>query len=168
MAVPKTKNELRDRSATNFMLLTDLVASYSDKEKEANFPPGFLNRNIRDVLAHLHHWHKLFLGWYSIGLKGQKPDVPAKGYSWKDSRALNTEIQRKYTTVPLNDILSLLQDSHLQVHQTISKHSEKELFEKKRFNWTGSSNLATYLRGASSSHYDWALKLIKRAKKKIL
>ncbi|HOP45228.1 MAG TPA: ClbS/DfsB family four-helix bundle protein, partial [Flavobacteriales bacterium] len=38
----------------------------------------------------------------------------------------------------------------------------EELFEKKRYRWTGSTSLGAYLVSATSSHYDWALKLIQK------
>jgi hypothetical protein len=45
-------------------------------------------------------------------------------------------------------------------------HSDEELFEKKRYQWTGTTSLGSYLVSATSSHYEWALKLIKRARRK--
>ena len=59
----------------------------------------------------------------------------------------------------------MLDDSYTEVQAIIKKHSEKDLFAKKKFNWTGTTSLAAYLISATSSHYDWALKLIKKAKK---
>ncbi len=55
-----------------------------------NFPEGTLNRNIRDVLAHLHEWHLMVQGGYDR----EKPDIPAKGYTWKTTPDLNREIQK--------------------------------------------------------------------------
>ena len=45
---------------------------------------------------------------------------------------------------------------------------DDELFEKKRYKWTGSTSLGAYLVSATSSHYDWAFKLIKKCLKKQL
>ncbi|MEM7107806.1 MAG: ClbS/DfsB family four-helix bundle protein [Bacteroidota bacterium] len=49
----------------------------------------------------------------------------------------------------------------------IEEHSEEELFEKKRYKWTGTTSLAAYLISATSSHYDWALKLMKKCFKQL-
>ena len=43
---------------------------------------------------------------------------------------------------------------------------DEELFTKKKYHWTGSTSLGSYLVSATSSHYDWALKLIRKSIKK--
>ncbi len=165
MPRPKTKDELLELSETNFVLLNELVDSYSTKEQAAEFPKGTLNRNIRDVLAHLHHWHSMFMDWYAVGMKGEKPVMPAEGYTWKTVPELNRVIREKYKNVALNEARVHLNQSYQQVQKIIEKHSNEELFEKKRYKWTGSTSLGSYLVSATSSHYDWAYKLIKKAKK---
>lgn len=165
MAVPKTKNELLEQCQDNFHKLNDFIDSLSEKEKLSEFPPGTMNRNIRDVLAHLYHWHLMFLDWYTIGMKGNKPDMPAKGYTWKDIKKLNRHIREKYRNYHFDDIRSSLKKTHLQLQSIINKHTENELFIKKRYPWTGTSSLATYIRSNTSSHYNWALMLIKKVKK---
>lgn len=112
MPRPKSKEGLLIAKRENYQKLMVLVDSYSPKEQEKDFPPGTLNRNIRDVFGHLYHWQILFVGWYTTGMKGENPNIPAKGY-----------------------------------------------------NWTGSNSLAAYIIGATSSHYAWAHKLIKKCKK---
>lgn len=165
MPRPKTKDELLELSETNFVLLNELVDSYSTKEQAAEFPKGTLNRNIRDVLAHLHHWHLMFMDWYAVGMKGEKPLMPAEGYTWKTVPDLNRVIREKYKTIELKEVRAKLNQSYQQVQKIIEKHSNEELFEKKRYKWTGSTSLGSYLVSATSSHYDWAYKLIKKAKK---
>jgi hypothetical protein len=165
MSRPKTKNELIEFSQKSFAKLNELVDSYPTEEKLAEFPKGTMNRNIRDVLAHLHHWHLLMLTWYDEGMNDKKPEMPAKGYSWKTVPELNREIQRKYDNIHLDKIRKDLTLSFKQLQKVIAQHSNDELFEKKRFKWTGTTSLASYLISATSSHYEWAFKLIKNAKK---
>lgn len=165
MPRPKTKDELLELSQKNYVLLNELVDSYSAEEQTAEFPKGTLNRNIRDVLAHLHHWHLMLLDWYEVGMKGEKPVMPAEGYTWKTVPELNRVIREKYKNVALNEARTKLNQSYQQVQQIIETHSNEELFEKKRYKWTGSTSLGSYLVSATSSHYDWAYKLIKKANK---
>lgn len=143
----------------------DFIEALPEKEQNAEFPEGTLNRNIRDVLMHLHHWHLMFLDWYQIGMAGQKPAMPAPGYTWKTTPDLNKWIREKYQNTQLAHAMILLQQSFLEVQKIIEQHTDQELFEKKRFKWTGSTSLGAYLVSATSSHYDWALKLIKKVKK---
>ena len=55
MPRPKTKDELIESSHENFRKLDDFINTFSEQEQHREFPKGTLNRNIRDVLAHLHH-----------------------------------------------------------------------------------------------------------------
>ena len=140
----------------------DYVTSFSEEKQRATFPEEYLNRNISDVLAHLHHWHLLFMQWYEVGMNGQKPDMPAKGYSWKTLPDLNREIWRNYKDIGLEEAKKMLASSFESMQQIITKHTEEELFTKKKYGWTGTTSLAAYLISATSSHYDWAYKLIKK------
>jgi hypothetical protein len=165
MSRPKSKPELLELSQKNFEKLNDYVDSYSTEERNVEFPVGTLNRNIRDVLAHLHHWHLMLVDWYEVGMRGEKPDIPAKGHTWKTVPELNRAIQQKYQNVPLLEVRQKLNESFAKVRKIIEQHSDEELFEKKRYPWTGSTSLGAYLISATSSHYDWAYKLIKKGKK---
>lgn len=64
MPKPATKKELIASSKANYEKLTSLINTLSKAEREESFPQGTLNRNIRDVLTHLHHWHLLTLEWH--------------------------------------------------------------------------------------------------------
>ncbi|MEQ9412234.1 MAG: ClbS/DfsB family four-helix bundle protein [Cyclobacteriaceae bacterium] len=165
MPRPQTKTDLVKLSKLNFKRLNDLVDSYSLEEQQVEFPKGTMNRNIRDVLAHLHQWHTMMMEWYEIGMKGEKPEIPAKGYTWKTLPDLNRVIWKKYNHVDLKKIIKWLNESFNQVQKLIAQHTDKELFEKKRYKWTGSTSLGAYFISATSSHYDWAFKLIRRYKK---
>ncbi len=165
MARPKDKADLLNLSKRNFELLMEFIESFSKEEQNIDFPKGTMNRNIRDVLMHLHHWHLMMFDWYTVGMKGEKPDMPAKGYNWKTIPQLNRLIWEKYRESSYEDAKKDLKSSYKKMRSLIEKHSDSELFEKKKYKWTGTTSLGAYLVSATSSHYDWALKLIKKAKK---
>ena len=165
MSRPKNKEQLIALSQGNFDKLNTLVDSFPKDKQSAEFQPGTMNRNIRDVLAHLHHWHLMVLDWHAMGMKGEKPEMPAPGYTWKTLPDLNRKIWEKYKSVDLNQARSDFNSSFKKVQNVIRKHTDEELFEKKRFPWTGSTSLGAYLISATSSHYDWAIKLIKKGMK---
>ncbi len=165
MPRPKTKDELLRLSQKNYSKLIDFADSFSEKEQLTEFPEGYLNRNIRDVLAHLHHWHLMFVDWHKTGMKGDKPDMPAKGYTWKTLPDLNLKIQEKYTGKTPEEVRKMLNGSFNSIQKIINRHTEEELFEKKKYKWTGTTSLGAYLISTTSSHYDWAYKLIKKCKK---
>lgn len=165
MARPTTKEELLKCSRENYRKLIHYIDSLSDEERDADFPDGTMNRNIRDVLAHLHQWHRMMLAWYKVGMEGEKPEMPARGYTWKMTPDLNKKIWEDYHDYSLEEIRKLLDESYKDVQKLIRKHSNNELFKKKYYKWTGSTSLGAYLVSATSSHYDWAYKLIKKAKR---
>ena len=89
MPRPKNKTELIELSNKNYDALMSYVNEMSERDQMAEFPLGTMNQNIRDVLAHLHHWHFMMLEWYQIGMTGVKPPMPAEGYTWKSTPELN-------------------------------------------------------------------------------
>ncbi|HBX66240.1 MAG TPA: hypothetical protein DEG32_08795 [Balneolaceae bacterium] len=167
MPRPKSKQELEELSNENFSRLLGYISTLSEEERNQEFPPGTLNRNIRDILAHLHEWHLMMLNWYEIGMSGKKPEMPAKGYTWKMTSELNHEIQKKFSSTPLTEVESLLRTSFSNLQSIINKHTNEELFDKERYSWTGSTSLGAYLISSTSSHCDWALKLIKKCRKNL-
>lgn len=165
MPRPKTKIELLNISKLNFDKLNDYIDSLSKEQLQTEFPSGTLNRNIRDVIAHLHHWNKLLLSWYDVGLSGEKPPMPAKGYTWKTLPEFNRKVQEQWSNTALYEARELFKQSFLELRKIIKSHTQEDLFEKKKYKWTGTTSMAAYFISATSSHYDWALKLIKKCLK---
>lgn len=165
MPRPKTKNELLDASQENYQQLVNLLEQFSSSQLHDTFPFEHRDRCVRDVLAHLHEWHLMMHRWYETGMNGETPIMPAAGYTWKETPALNQVIFEKYQRSSLKSIRSKLKISHDKMVKIIRKHSEKELFEKRRYTWTGSTSLGSYLISATSAHYLWAIKLLKKYKR---
>ena len=163
MPKPKNKIELIKFSQSNFEQLIAQIDSIPKEKRNQEFPPGTMNRNIRDVLAHLHHWHLMFLGWYEIGMQGKKPPMPAKGYTWKMMPELNQKIWSDYQEVPLETIQKALIESFQKIQLIMEQHTEEELFTKKKYAWTGITSLGVYLISNTSSHYEWGIKQLKKA-----
>lgn len=76
MGRPKNKQELLDLGQANFEKLNAFI-EYMEMDEQLNaFPLGTMNRNISDVLMHLHHWHLMMMDWHKVGMTGVKPDMP--------------------------------------------------------------------------------------------
>ncbi|MGD1893359.1 MAG: ClbS/DfsB family four-helix bundle protein [Cyclobacteriaceae bacterium] len=165
MARPQTKKDLQEQAVKNLNKLMEFIQQLSEEEQRQEFPEGTMNRNIRDVLAHLHRWHLMVLDWYKVGMKGDTPDIPAKGYNWRQLPKLNREIWEKYSSTDLKQVEEMFEQSHDSIMKVVEKHSNDELFERGRYKWTGNNALGAYLVSCTASHYDWALKLIRKARK---
>ena len=129
------------------------------KLKEAHWQR---DKNLRDVLTHLYEWHQLLLKWTDANLWGEaKPFLPAP-YNWKTYGDMNMELWKKHQSTTYEDTVAMLNESHSKVITLIKGFSDIQLFEKNYFSWTGASTLGSYCVSVTASHYDWAIKKIKR------
>lgn len=165
MPRPKTKEELLEANREEFEKLISLIEPLSVTIILKSGACG--QWSIKDILAHLHAWHNLYLTWYREGMAGEKPQMPAQGYTWKTTPALNESIYQEYKDTPLNEVLEKFKESHHKLLEIINSHTDEELFIKKRYAWTGSTSLGSYTVSCTSSHYDWAIKLIKKSLKNL-
>jgi hypothetical protein len=160
MPRPTNKTELLDLSASNYEKILKMIDGVTvDVISEAG---ACAQWSIKDILAHLHGWHLMYLRWYEEGMAGEKPEMPAPGYTWASTPELNAEIHARYKDDALEDILALLNETHHKVMKIIENHSDEELFTKKKYAWTGTTSLGSYTVSAMSSHYDWAIKHVKK------
>lgn len=60
----------------------------------------------------------------------------------------------------------MLAETYKKVPALADKYSDGELFTKKYFSWTESTDLGSYFVSATSTHYEWAIKKIKSYCKK--
>ena len=158
MPRPKTKSELVENNETNFQKLQEIIKKMP---LEMVSEPGACEHwSCKDILAHLHAWHTLYLTWYEVGMAGDKPEMPAPGYTWKTTPEMNAMFYEQYKDMPLDEVRHRLNDTHKKIMMIINSHSDEELFTKKRYAWTGSTSLGSYTISAMSSHYDWANKHI--------
>lgn len=162
MPRPTNKAMLLEQSEQNFDKLFKMVDSLPPEQQEGEFQFEDRDRNIRDVLTHLHEWHLMMLDWYKVGMSGEKPDIPKKGYTWKTLPEMNVEIWKEYQNTSLEDAKEELIKSHKKVMNLIENHSDEELFTKKFYKWTNTTSLGAYFISATSSHYDWAMKKIRK------
>jgi hypothetical protein len=156
----KIKADLHKASQREFEKLLSLVEPLV--EETIGKGGACENWSIKDILAHLYAWNKMYLTWYHEGMSSEKPVMPAPGYAWKTTLELSECIYKDHKDTPYNKMLEKLKGSHQKVMEIIRQNSDKELFTKKRYAWTGSTSLGSYTVSSASSHYDWANKYIKK------
>lgn len=162
MPRPTTKDGLIQTAQMQYDKLADMVEGATQEERTATFLFEDRDRNIRDVLIHLYEWHKLFIDWANDNTKGIDRDFLPKPYNWRTYPQMNVEIWKKHQNTSLEDARKMLENTHYQSMEIIKSFDEEQLFVKKLYKWTGNSNLAAYAISSTSSHYDWAMKKIKR------
>jgi hypothetical protein len=165
MPRPTTRADLIDAAESGFAKLDSLVDSFTPEQLDAEFPFEDRDRRVRDVIVHLSAWHRMMLRWYAEGMAGDKPAIPAAGYTWQTIPELNAVIWEDGQSVGLAEARAELERTHAEVFALIKAHDNAELFTKQRYPWTGSTSLGAYLISATSSHYDWAMKKLRKAKR---
>ena len=93
------------------------------------------------------------------------PFLPAP-YNWKTYPQMNVAFWETHQSTSYTDAEAMLKKTHKEVMALIETFSNEELFSKGAFDWTGTTTLGSYCVSATSSHYDWAFKDIKKALKK--
>lgn len=173
MARPTTKEELLNAANSGYEKLCNLINSMGDerqvipfcfevteKDKEAHW---IRDKNIRDVLIHLYEWHQLVINWVNDNHKNEGiiPFLPVP-YTWKSYSGMNISFWKKHQTTTYEESKQMLSTSHENVIELIESFSDNELFTKAYFKWSGTTSVGGYFVSATSSHYDWAMKKIKR------
>ena len=118
-----------------------------------------------DVLAHVYEWQCMTLSWCKGGREG-KPDLPAKGHTWKTTRQLNVEIYNKHKKSEPKSTIRKLKLAHGRLGKLVESLSEEEFLESGHFLWTRNLPLSSYVAPNTVSHYRWAQKKIKHCLKK--
>ena len=80
---------------------------------------------------------------------------------------MNIEFWKKHQETKYENAVEMLKKSHEDVLKLIEKFSTAQLFDMKQFTWTGTTTLGGCCVSATGSHYDWAIKKIKKYKRQL-
>lgn len=165
MPRPTDKPTLMKQSNEQFEKMWQIINTMPKEEKfeldgkEAHWKR---DKSIRDILIHLHEWHQLLINWIKNHQSNiEKPFLP-EPYTWKTYGDMNVEFWKKHQNTSYEEAEKMVKTSHSDVMALVDKLSDDELFTKKHFSWTGTTNLASYVISTTSSHYDWAIKKLKK------
>ncbi len=151
-------------------LLADIAAERRRLEKNLAglsqgelLEPGVTGAwSVKDILAHLVAWEKLFLGWYSAGVSGDRMETTPVGMCQTAMDSINERIYAQNKDRSLEDVLAEFHASFREVMVVIEAIPEEDMFGKGRYAWTGKLLLADYIAGNTCSHYAWAKNQIRK------
>ncbi len=177
MPRPNTKADLIEASNANFNKLWEIIDSFSEKEFSTEFdfsgnpklkePHWTRDKNVKDILIHLHEWHKLLINWITKNKAGNSVDFLPAPYTFKTIAEMNVKFFENHKNTSYEQAVEMLKNSHDEVMKLIETFSNEELFTKKYFKWSGTTSVGSYCVSATSSHYDWAVKKLKKHKKNV-
>ncbi len=119
--------------------------------------------SVKDVLAHLMDWEQRFIGWYKAGLRGETPETPAPGLTWRELDKLNQRIFDQYRDEPLEEVRAKSSASYQEIVALLEGMSEEELFTPDRYRWLNGERLADWAAANTCNHYYWAKTQIQNA-----
>jgi len=117
---------------------------------------------VHDVVTHLTEWQQMLLRWFDEGRDGHRPEMPAPGFKWNETPALNRAIQQRHADEPVGAALNKFETSCETLHALARELKPSELLEPGHFAWTGKLPLMTYFAANTCSHYHFASKVLKR------
>jgi hypothetical protein len=119
--------------------------------------------SVKDILAHLVEWQQMNFNWYEAGLQGERPAMPAPGFTLRELPRLNEMIYHKHHHRSLNSVLQDYRTYHERMIALIKTVPDTDLVTLGCFLWTGPSwTLSDYFRAATAAHYLWARTRIRR------
>jgi hypothetical protein len=159
------------KHATKAALLEDIRVQRSRLEKNlAGLNANEMMRagaigvwSIKDVLAHLMDWEQRFIGWYQAGLRGETPETPAPGLTWREMDLLNQRIYEQYRDVALEEIQAKYAASYGEILALLQGLPEEELFTPGRYAWLNGARLADWAAANTCNHYYWAKTQIRKS-----
>lgn len=146
----QTKEQFLDEIRKERGKLEDLLAMIPDEEKLAEVTDGM---SVKDFIAHRTEWGRMMIRWYTEARAGGTPAVPTERYKWNQLRELNADIHERFAESQLDEVETQFSEVHDELYTMIEAMSDEELFTKRHYPFTGSSDLVTYLNSATASHY---------------
>jgi hypothetical protein len=155
-----SKLELLEAAEREFGRLWKAVESVPEADRE--LAGACEEWSVKDLLAHLYAWHEMAIGWEREGSAGEQPAVPAEGYTFAETPALNQAIFERTQHDDWDDVVARLRMTHAAMLAVIDSYDDPDLFTKQRYAWTRSTSVGVYMVSATSSRYAWASKLIRK------
>ncbi len=163
MTAPETRDALIDAADLCLSAFERAVDDVPEAERTAPFAGTGRDRDLRDVVNHLHAWHVLLLGWLDADAAGRSPAFPAEGYDWASLDDLNLALRDRYRDVDLEAARRRLRTSHAEVLARLAGIEDASLYDPSRHPWLRGA-LAEPVHECLGAHYDWAIEAVGAAR----
>jgi hypothetical protein len=154
MAQQMSKDKLLDLIRVERRRLEDFLAELSQEDMVQSGVIG--EWSVKDVLAHLVDWEQRCLNWIGVSFRGEAPETPAPGMTWKDVDILNQQIFAKHRNRTLEAVLEEFHSSYQAILKTVEGISEEDLTNPHRFGWRAGNPLWKLIASNTNNHYCWA------------
>ncbi|WP_420549082.1 ClbS/DfsB family four-helix bundle protein [Curvivirga sp.] len=160
--IPKNRSHLIELIEGNFAKLSVELDTLTNEDAQLIVEEDI---SIKDILAVRLWWCEATLMWISVGRDGGTCELPAEEYSWQQTPALNKHIAEQAVTVSIEDLIGDLKQGVKEVLRVIDTLTEAELCDVGMFKWAGKWPVMRWVSVNTSSQFDSARKMIRRAKR---
>ncbi len=115
---------------------------------------------VKDIIAHIMEWEAMFFPWYEASLRGETPEIPGPGLTWKDLRVVNQRIYQKHCERSLEDILADFRAIHQRLEDTVLAMTPEQRETPGVYAFTGGGSIIDWMK-AYAAHDLWAKKQIR-------
>lgn len=173
----RNKEDLLQFSEENYSKLLKMISAMSENQMSTEFDFSDdagkkeahwgRDKNVRDVLIHLYEWHQLLIKFVEHNTAQESKIAFLATRVFLENLWCNecNAVEASSGNRPGN-AKKMLAESHRKVMEMAAGFTNEELFTKKYYNWTGTTDLGAYFVSTCSSHYEWAIKKIKAHCKK--
>ncbi len=161
MARPQSRFDLLDASEASFSKLMALIESLPPEDLAGEFAFDDRDRSVRDVLVHLHEWHRLLIDWVEANLAGEERTFLPGPYTWEDFEPMNVGFRDQHAGTTVDEALVMVGESRARARTLIADRTDEELFTNRYYPWTGTTSLGAHCVSVTSSHDEWAMKKIR-------
>lgn len=128
MADWMTKSELQDAIQNGRLEFSELLSAIpEDRLEDPLLENGW---SVKDTLMHIVAWEQRLIGWVNAAAQGDRPALPAPGYTWEQMDELNerTYLQQKHRG--LNDIMASFRGSLNLIFLALDRFDDETLNSK--------------------------------------
>ena len=138
-----------------------LEANLAPLSPEEMLIPGVTGKwSVKDVIAHIMEWEAMFFPWYEASLRGETPEVPGPGLTWKDLKVVNQRIYEKHCARPLAEILADFRAVHQRLEDTVLAMTPEQREKPGVYSFTGGGSIIDWM-NAYAAHDLWAKREIR-------
>lgn len=160
MPIPKSRRELVDLIDGSFAKLT---ATLDDGGVRMGMMMCTDLWNVKGVLAVRAWWTESVGDWVEAGRRGDTFPLPADGYRWHQTPALNDEIVRRTRRESYRSVRARLDSGCTRVLELVAELSDRELLRVGAFRWAGKYPVARWISMNTATQYASARTMIRRA-----
>lgn len=118
--------------------------------------------SVKDLLAVRIWWSEQISDWVHAGFRNEIPDLPAKGYKWSETPALNNAIVRDNADIDYAEIRQQLNIAFKRIQKITENLSEEQLMKPFMFEWAGKWPVARWISISTTRQYTTAATYVRK------